>query len=224
MALQAAIRGQYGTGDAFGGVLQMRDELEGRIVSEGTSPIALSAIVAIVGAKFLLPLLIIPFPFAAGWANFFLDGFDGDLLIPLGLSNDVYQPIDKITDWVTYVAIVVVAFRNDWPTKRLMLGLFVFRSIGQISFLLTGNELFLALFPNFLEPLFLVTVSILAWQRVARHRDDWKERGFAVLDRHRWLIGALIVVYKLQDEYFTHVANVDRSELLQQVIERLSGG
>ena len=47
---------------------------------------------------------------------------------------------------MTYVAIVVVAFRNDWPTKRLMLGLFLFRSIGQVGFLVTGNELLLAFF------------------------------------------------------------------------------
>lgn len=181
-------------------------------------------IVVIVAAKFALPLLIIPFPFAAGWANFVLDSIDGDLLIPLGLPNDIYQPVDKITDWLTYLAIVVVAFRNDWPTKRLMLGLFLFRSVGQVGFLLTGNELLLAAFPNFLEPLFLVTASILAWERVVRHRADWHDRGFAVLARHRWLIGTLIVVYKLQDELFTHVINLDRSEFVERLLKTLSGG
>lgn len=189
-----------------------------------SSPLETAAIVLIVALKFALPLLILRFPFAAGWANFALDGIDGDLLIPLGLPNDIYQPVDKISDWVTYVAIVVVGYRRDWPIRRLMLGLFVFRSIGQIAFLLTEEELFLALFPNFLEPLFLVSASLLAWQRVVRHQPDWQERGFAVLFRHRWLIGTLIVIYKLQDEYFTHVANVDRSEFLQQLLERLSGG
>jgi hypothetical protein len=193
------------------------------IVAE-RSPVEIIGIALIVAAKFALPLLIIPFPFAAGWANFFLDGFDGDLLIPLGLPNELYQPLDKITDWVTYVAIVVVAYRNAWPTQQLMLGLFLFRSIGQVSFLLTGNELLLALFPNFLEPLFLVTVTILAWERVIRHRADWKERGFAILARHKWLIGTVIVVYKLQDEWITHVGNIDRSELFQQLLDRLQGG
>jgi hypothetical protein len=182
------------------------------------------AIILIVGAKFVLPLLIIRFPFAAGWANFALDGIDGDLLIPLGLPNELYQPVDKISDWVTYVAIVVVGYRNQWPIRRLMLGLFVFRSIGQVAFLLTEEELFLALFPNFLEPLFLVTASILVWQRVVRRLPDWFDRGFAILRRYRWPIGILIVVYKLQDEWFTHVANVDRSEWLQQLWEQLFGG
>lgn len=195
-----------------------------RSIAEGTGLLQAAGIIVIVAAKFLLPVLIVPFPFVAGWANFVLDSVDGDLLIPLGLPNEIYQTVDKVADWVTYVAMVVVGYRNRWPIRRLMLGLFLFRTIGQVAFLLTANELFLALFPNFLEPLFLVTVSILAWQRVARHHADWTERGFAVLHRHRWVIGTLIVLYKLQDEYFTHVANVDRSELLQQLLERLSGG
>ena len=180
-------------------------------------PLQLAAIAAVVGAKFVVPLLIVRFPFAAGWANFVLDGVDGDILVPLGLPDAIYQPVDKIADWVTYVAIVVVAHRNRWPTARLLLGLFLFRSIGQVGFLVTGEELLLAVFPNFLEPVFLVTASILAWQRSVRHRSDWMERGFAVLHRYRWPIGVLVVVYKLQDEYFTHVANVDRSDLFRRI-------
>jgi hypothetical protein len=189
-----------------------------RIVAAGTTPMQIVLIALIVAAKFGLPMLIVRFPFAAGWANFILDGVDGDLLIPLDLPNELYQPVDKLSDWVTYVAIVVVAYRNAWPTKRLMLGLFLFRSIGQVGFLATGNELLLAAFPNFLEPLFLVTASILAWERVVRHLPDWQDRGFDLLARHRWLIGTLIVVYKVQDEYFTHVANFDRSEFLQRLL------
>ena len=51
------------------------------IVAEGTTPAETVAIALIVAAKFALPLLIVPFPFVAGWANFFLDAFDGDWLI-----------------------------------------------------------------------------------------------------------------------------------------------
>ena len=85
------------------------------------------------------------------------------------------------------------------------------------GFLVTGNELLLAFFPNFLEPLFLVTVTILAFERVIRHYPDWQERGFAILYRYRWLIGTVIVIYKLQDEWITHVGNIDRTEFLEQL-------
>lgn len=189
-----------------------------RIFAPGTSVTQIAAAMLIVAAKFVLPILIVRYPFAAGWANFALDSVDGDLLIPLGLPNETYQPIDKLADWATYAAIVIVAYRGDWPFKRLMLGLFVFRSIGQVGFLLTEEELLLALFPNFLEPLFLVTATILAYSRTVRRIPDWREAAFATLSRHRWLLGALIVMYKVQDEYFTHVANIDRSELIQRLL------
>ena len=187
------------------------------ILAPGTSSLELVAIACIIAAKFGLPILIVRFPFAAGWANFVLDAVDGDLLVPLGLLDAAYQPIDKLSDWATYVAIVIVAYRDAWPTFRLMFGLFVFRSVGQLGFLVTSNEWFLAAFPNFLEPVFLVTVSILAFQRAVRHHPDWKDRGFAILHRHRWLIGTVIVIYKIQDEYFTHIANVDRSDWLRSL-------
>ena len=187
------------------------------ILAPGVSALETLAIALIIAAKFGLPILIVRFPFAAGWANFVLDAIDGDLLIPLGLLDAAYQPIDKLADWATYVAIVVVAYRDDWPIRRLLLGLFLFRSIGQVSFLITGNELFLAAFPNFLEPVFLVTATILAYQRSVRHLPDWKAQGFATLHRYRWPIGVVIVIYKVQDEYVTHIGNIDRSEWLRQL-------
>jgi hypothetical protein len=58
-----------------------------RILALKASPLEVAGIALIIAAKFALPLLIIRFPFAAGWANFFLDGVDGDLLIPLGLPT-----------------------------------------------------------------------------------------------------------------------------------------
>ncbi len=188
------------------------------VLAPETSAIQVVAIALIIAAKFALPVLIVRFPFAAGWANFILDSIDGDFLVPLGLLDATYQPIDKLADWATYVAIVVVAYRNGWPTKRLMLGLFLFRSVGQVGFLVTGDELFLAVFPNILEPLFLVTATILAWERAVRHLPDWQARGFAVLHRYRWVIGTVIVIYKIQDEYVTHIGNIDRSEWFHQLL------
>lgn len=80
-------------------------------------------IVPVVLAKFLLPVALIWFPFAAGWANFVLDTVDGDLLIPAGLGNSsdpnenhLYQNLDKVADYTTYVFMVVAAWR--WPVRR----------------------------------------------------------------------------------------------------------
>ncbi len=174
----------------------------------------------IIFLKFALPVMIPFVPFLAGWGNFVLDTIDGDLLIPLGLADTTYQPIDKIADWATYIGMVVLAYKMRWPFKTLVMGLFVFRSIGQLLFLLTRKELVFFLFPNFLEPFFLIVVSMLAFQRVVRRHKQWREQAYQAVFRYKWLIGLFVVVYKMQDEYITHVGNIDRSELIQ----RLFGG
>ena len=157
-------------------------------------------------SKYLVPILIVPFPFAAGWANFVLDTIDGDLLVPLGLEDPTYQLIDKSADWATYVGMVFAARR--WRIRRTVLALFAMRTVGQLLFFVTRAEIVFFLFPNFLEPLFLVYATIRHFRR---------ERVHEVYLRHRVLIWVFVVAYKLQDEWITHVANVDRSELLTRI-------
>lgn len=173
-------------------------------------------VVPTVAAKFLLPVALIWFPFAAGWANFVLDSVDGDILVPAGYgdnpiaeANTLYQNTDKVADFVTYAFMVVAAWR--WPVRRLIVALFALRAVGQVLFFLTHDELVFAYFPNFLEPLFLVCATILRF----RGADAW-----AHLARHKWAYGALVFVYKMQDEIFTHVLNIDRTD----AIRRLFGG
>ena len=104
-------------------------------------------IAAIVAAKYLVPVLIVRFPFAAGWVNFVLDTVDGDLLIPLGLEDDTYQLIDKSADWATYVGMVLAARR--WPIARTVVVLFALRTVGQLAFFVTRDEFVFFLFPVF---------------------------------------------------------------------------
>lgn len=164
-------------------------------------------IAGVVALKFGLPLLLVPFPFAAGWANFVLDTVDGDILVPLGLHEPTYQLVDKAADWVTYVLMVVAAWR--WRIWRVVLALFVLRSVGQALFFLTGDELMFFFFPNFLEPLFLVYATIRFFKQ---------DRAHEFFQRHVVALTLLIVVYKMQDEWITHVANVDRSELISRLL------
>ena len=131
-----------------------------------------------------------------------------------------------LAEWLTTFRLAVVVidpftWESSWLLKTAGRVLSAYADADcRTAFLVTGNELMLAFFPNFLEPLFLVTASILAWERAVRHLPDWRERGFAVLHRYRWPIGIVIVLYKLQDEYVTHVGNIDRSDLFK----RLFGG
>lgn len=163
------------------------------------------AIGIIIAAKFLVPFTLIRFPFIGGWANFVLDTVDGDLLVPLGLDDPTYQPIDKVADWVTYVFMVIAAKKGNWPIFKWIVGLFILRSIGQTIFLITADEIVFFFFPNFLEPLFLVYATILFFKKLDAP---------AVFAKWQIPIAVLIFVYKMQDEYITHVGNIDRSDLI----------
>jgi hypothetical protein len=69
-------------------------------------------VVPILALKFLLPVLYLWFPFAAGWANWLLDSVDGDLLMPAGLDFGLYQNLDKAADWTAYLFIFIWAWRR----------------------------------------------------------------------------------------------------------------
>lgn len=141
-----------------------------------------------------------------------LDNIDGDILISLGLQDSTYQPIDKIADWATYVGMVVAAWKFKWGIRRLIYGLFAFRSIGQLAFFIIGDERLFFYFPNFLEPLFLTYATIFFFK---------KARGsqtYAFYVRHKWAIWILVVLYKIPDEYLTHIANIDRSDFIKNLV------
>jgi hypothetical protein len=174
--------------------------------------ISISVIIFVVFLKFAIPLAIVFFPFLAGWANFILDTIDGDILIPLGLDDSPYQLIDKIADWATYVGMAIAAWRFKWNIRKWIYGLFAFRSIGQLLFLIFKNELLLFYFPNFLEPLFLIYATILFFKKASGH---------VIYLKYKWLVWIFVFLYKMQDEYITHVANVDRSELIKGLIDKI---
>jgi hypothetical protein len=164
----------------------------------------------VIALKFILPVFYLRYPFAAGWANFLLDSVDGDLLVPGGVPEAAYQQMDKLADYVAYVFMLIWGWRT--PIRRAVVATFLLRTVGQALFFATGNELALFFFPNLLEPLFLVYVTLARFKGVAA--------GDAAYARHRVLIWALICIYKFQDEWLTHVANVDRTSLVRSLFER----
>ena len=168
----------------------------------------LPVIVLVVALKFLLPVLYLWFPFAAGWGNWILDSIDGDLLIPAGLPDAVYQNLDKAADWVGYLFIFIWGLKR--PIRREITATFALRTVGQALFFATHNELFFFYFPNLLEPLFLVYVTI------ARFR-GW-DRVQAIYRARLVWIWLGILIYKFQDEWFTHVANIDRSDFFRSLL------
>lgn len=156
----------------------------------------------VIAAKFILPLFMLKWPFLAASLNFILDTVDGDILMPLGLADSTYQPIDKIADYVTYILMAVVAWK--WDIRKTILALFAFRTVGQILFFATGSEVVFFYFPNFLEPLFIVYAFLLLRYK-NRAFEKYKKNGFPI-----WLG---IILYKMWNEWNTHIANIDLSQI-----------
>jgi hypothetical protein len=99
---------------------------------------------------------------------------------------------------------MLVAARH-WKIRRAVIVLFVLRTAGQLLFFITGAEIVFFFFPNFLEPLFLIYATI---------RHFRPEKVVEIYTRHRVGIWVFVVLYKLQDEWVTHVGNVDRTDLI----------
>ncbi len=155
--------------------------------------------------KFIVPALMLKYPFIASWVNYFLDVIDGDILLSLGMSDGTYQLIDKSADYISYVFMLIVGWR--WSIKRTIIILFIYRTIGQILFFITGNELVFFYFQNFLEPLFMIYALILFKQKS-------EKAAYQTYRKYLIFIWVVILVYKVWNEWYLHFANIDLSLII----------
>ena len=158
----------------------------------------------VVSLKFVVPSLMLRFPFAGAWGNFVLDSVDGDVLLELGVTEETYQTIDKAADYFSYVMMLIVGLR--WRIKRPIVLLFVYRTVGQGLFFLTRKEIVFLCFPNFLEPMVLSYTLLLF-----RHKGR-EPQAYVAYRRHRGPIWIAIIAYKVWNEWCLHSANIDLSE------------
>lgn len=161
--------------------------------------------VLVVFLKFLVPSLMIWYPFQAVWGNYFLDVVDGDILMSLGLNDYTYQTIDKVADLFSYIFMLILGLR--WNIRKIITVLFTYRIVGQILFLMTRNELTFVLFQNFLEPL-VMAYSLIIFKQGS------ETKAFQTYKRHFKLIWTIVIGYKLWNEWYLHFANIDLSLLL----------
>ena len=159
----------------------------------------------IVAAKFVVPMVMLYLPWLGMWSNYILDIVDGDLLQALGMSDWWYQRIDKSADLFSYLIMWLMA--RHWQVARLITILFAYRIIGQLLFFATGDEIWFVYFQNFLEP-FLLIYSLIVW------RQKSEKKAYAVYLKHWKLIWAVVVAYKLWNEWYLHWANIDLSLLI----------
>ena len=158
----------------------------------------------VVFLKIAVPALMLKFPFAGLWGNYFLDVVDGDILRFLGMPEFTYQSIDKVCDLVSYFFMLGLGMRLK--VRKLIIVLFFYRLIGQILFFVTRNEAVFFYFQNLLEP-FLMIYTLLWLVK--------KDEGlaFATYKKHVFIVWAIVIAYKVWNEWYLHIANIDLSTI-----------
>lgn len=172
---------------------------------------ATTVFVAVVGARFLLPLFIPAFPLPAIIACLVLDGIDKSIF-ELFTASDLagYQSYDKSLD-IFYLSIAMLAVMRNWtsrPAAEVGRFLFYYRLVGVLLFELTQWRPMLLLFPNTFEYFFI-------FFEVVRSRWVPERLGtrFFVL-----AAGAIWVFIKLPQEWWIHVAQLDVTDLVKEVV------
>ncbi|TDC98418.1 hypothetical protein [Actinomadura sp. 7K507] len=164
---------------------------------------------AVVGARFLLPLLILRYPLPAILGCLVLDAVDQTIFQSFGYDPPGYQGYDKAMD-VYYLAIAYLATMRNWTngfafkTSRF---LYFYRLVGVVAFELTQSRALLLVFPNAFEYFFIAYEAI---------RSRWDPVRFLAAF---WLTAAALIwiVIKLPQEYWIHVAKLDFTDTLAEV-------
>jgi hypothetical protein len=171
----------------------------------------LIVLVLVVGARFLVPLLIPRFPLPAILAALVLDAADQSIFAALtDLDLDGYQSYDKALD-IYYLTIAYVSVLRNWTNGfavEVARFLWYYRLVGVVLFEVTEIRAVLFIFPNTFEYFFIAyEVVRLAWdpRRLTR--------------RHVIGLAAFIwVVVKLPQEWWIHIAQLDFTDFVKEQI------
>lgn len=89
--------------------------------------------------------------------NYAIDAVDGDILYGLGISRRMYQVYDKVMDFWLYAVLVYYGHLHAAASWLfwLFVASFVYRTVGDLLFISTGDETTLVYFPSLVIPLFL---------------------------------------------------------------------
>src|SRR4051794_14874843 len=170
------------------------------------APTAMVVFLAVVGGRFLIPLLIPRYPLPAIVAALILDGVDQTIFQSFGLDPPAYQGYDKAMD-VYYLSIAYLSTMRNWtslPALRVGRFLFFYRLVGVVAFELTDWRPMLLIFPNTFEYFFIAYEIVRLRWNPARYGFRW------------WAIvaAAIWIFVKLPQEYWIHVAQLDVTDTL----------
>jgi hypothetical protein len=166
-------------------------------------------LVAVIGARLVVPLFIPRFPLPAIFAALVIDAVDkGVFELLTDVDLDGYQTYDKALD-IYYLTIAYVAVLRNWTNAfavEVARFLWYYRLIGVVLFELFENRALLFVFPNVFEYFFI------AYEIV---RLKWDPRRLS--RRNVLLLAAFIWIFvKLPQEWWIHIAQNDFTDAVQE--------
>ncbi|MEU7907638.1 hypothetical protein [Actinoplanes sp. NPDC049118] len=170
---------------------------------------AMVVFAAVVGARFLVPLLIPRYPLPAIIAALTLDGVDQTIFQAMGYDPPGYQGYDKAMD-VYYLAIAYLSTLRNWtsrPAVQVARFLYFYRLVGVVAFELSDWRPLLLIFPNTFEYFFIAYEAYrLFWNPARVSLRSWITAAAAI-----W------VFVKLPQEWWIHIAQLDVTDMIAEV-------
>ncbi|MEU8242261.1 hypothetical protein AB0C07_28755 [Actinoplanes missouriensis] len=163
----------------------------------------------VVGARFLVPLLIPRYPLPAIVAALVLDAVDQTVFQSFGFDPPGYQGYDKAMD-VYYLAIAYLSTMRNWasrPAVQVATFLYFYRLVGVVAFELTDSRALLMVFPNTFEYFFIAYEAYRLFWNPAR------------VTLKAWITTAAVIwiFIKLPQEWWIHVAQLDFTDMVADV-------
>lgn len=172
-------------------------------------------VLIVVGARFLLPLVIPRYPLPGVVGCLVLDGIDQTIFQKLTqLPLEHYQGYDKALD-IYYLTIAYISTLRNWSNLfafKVSRFLYYYRLVGVALFELSQLRPLLIIFPNTFEYFFIFYEAC---------RVRWDPRRLS----HKVLIGAaafIWIVIKLPQEYIIHIAQVDTTDWIKTTLFHVS--
>jgi len=166
---------------------------------------------AVVGLRFLFPLLIPRFPLPAILICLIIDAADQSIFQQFtNLNLDGYQTYDKALD-ILYLSVAYVSVLRNWVSGPLVItavALWYYRLLGVVLFEYTEERWFLVIFANTFE-YFFIAIEIY---RQTRHPARLAWRHITALVATIW------IVFKIPQELWIHIAKLDFTDVLKEYV------
>lgn len=114
----------------------------------------------------------------------------------ISCDTEIYQKSDKIIDIICYLLLAIsISYEKAYMKKYvyIIFGLFFYRFIGTILYIITNIREYLFYFPNFFLEYTLLTSLAIYFPKVCKYM---------------WLIIPFMIVIKLLQEYYLHIYKV----------------